>query len=140
MPVLYSPESAYAKEAVKWEGQYSQYGPPGRPFTFAEFPKRLYRASRPATGGKVTFEGLDVADEDEQRNMQSRGFCIGQDVALDALQREEFSIAQASAERAFSDRRMSDKAQREADEADARTAAHLPEIPEQRRGPRAKGA
>jgi hypothetical protein len=139
MAVVYSPDSAYAIEARKWEGQHSQYGPPGRPYEYREYPIRLSRAFRPVGGGPVDFDSRDAADEHEERNLASRGFCRGREKALDALEKSEQAIAEAAANRAFHDRRMSEKAQREADAADAATAAHLPSIPEKpRRGRRLK--
>jgi len=135
MAVVYSPESKYAEEMRKWEGQYSQYGPPGRPYQHFEYPVKLSRASRPVGGGPVSFESMDAADEQEERNLQSRGFCRGRDTALEALEKAELVLAQGAAERAYSDRLMSARAQREAEREDNATAAHLAVIPEKpRRG------
>lgn len=138
MSVAYSPDSAYAKEMVKWESQHTQYGPPLRPYEFREFPKRLYKAIRPLAGGTVTFDGRDAGDENEERNLLSRGYRCGQDTALAALDKADFAVAEATANRHYHDARMGEQARREAEAADNATAAHVPVIPEKARKPRTK--
>lgn len=133
MAVTYSPDSAYAQEARKWEGQHSAYGPPGRPYQHYEYPVRLSRAFRPTGGGTVAYESRDAADDHEERNLLSRGFVRGRDTALAALEKAESVLAEGAANRAYHDQRMSPQAQREAAAADAATPAHLASIPEQRR-------
>lgn len=133
MAVNYSPDSAYAKEAIKYEARHRFGLEPGRPYVFEEFPKRMYKATRPATGGPVSFDGRDAGNELEQRNLQSRGYCCGQAEALAALEKHEFGVAELTANRHFHDRRMSEQAQREAAIADASTGAHLPSVPEKPR-------
>lgn len=132
MGVYHAPESEYAKESVKWEGQYSQYGPPGRAYQFRDYPARLYRVERKADGTRV-FEGFTVKDEQEQRNMESRGFVAGgQGAALAAFEQEEFRIAELAAERNFHERRMSDGARARAEAVnDAAGARHIAEVPEE---------
>jgi hypothetical protein len=34
-------DTAYGKEMRKHEGQFSQWGPPGRPYVFREYPSML---------------------------------------------------------------------------------------------------
>lgn len=140
MGLAYTQDSAYAKEMVKWEAQHSQLGAPGRPYVYHEFPQRMYKASRPIGGGPVSFDGLTAGDEDERRNLLSRGYRVGQDKALAELESNESAIAEGAANRVYGERGMSDKAKREADAADLATAAHLPSIPEKprTRKPRAK--
>ncbi len=128
--MLISPDSDYARERVKWETEYTSFGPPGRAKNFTEFPQYLYRATRNATGGASIIEHFLVHDEQERRNMQSRGWVIGPDNAIKALDASELSIAEAAAERAYTDRKMSPKAQAEAVAVDETTIQHLGEIPE----------
>ncbi len=130
MSILISPDSEYARERLKWETEYTSFGPPGRAKNFTEFPQYLYRATRSATGGAPIIEPFLVHDEQERRNMQSRGFVIGPDHAVQALEQSELSIATAAAERAYTDRKMSPKAQAEAAAVDETTIQHLGEIPE----------
>lgn len=127
MGVAYTPDSAYAQEARKWESTHTQYGPPGRRYEFQEFPKRLYKA-KDAQGRE--FESVEAADENEERNLLSRGFRAGQDKAIDALLEQQHDVAEAAANRAYHEQRMSEKARAEAQAADEATPNHLPEIPE----------
>lgn len=135
MAVVYSPDSKYAQHMAQFESQHSQYGPPGRPYVYADYPLSMSKAIRPIGGGSVSFETLIVSDESEERNLASRGFCRGRDKAIAALDASEAAIAEAAANRAFNDRLMTARALREAEQADVQTAAHLPTIPEKpRRG------
>lgn len=135
MGVVYAPETAYAQEMRKWEAHHTQYGPPGRPWSDkngpgVEFPKRLYKATRAADGTR-TLEGFTVNNDDEQRNMQSRGYHEGQDKALEALDQEHTEHGKLAAELNYEARRMSPKAAEEIDQAQqAYGARHLPTMPE----------
>lgn len=132
MPVVHAPETAYAKEMRKWEGQHSAYGAPGRPYQFQEFPKRLYRAERTAKGRIEIVEGFTANTPDEERNLQSRGFHFGQDAAIAAWERVERSHAELAAERAYAvTHTLSARAGAEVAAAEAAHGArHLPDIPE----------
>ena len=133
MSILYSPDSDYARERAKWECYPTVYSQtPGRnPSMFTEYPLMIYRAKRPPQGGKEPIiEHVIVQDEQEERNMASRGFVRGPDHAVEALEASERELARAAAERAYSDQRMSDKAKAEAVAADESTIAHLGAIPE----------
>jgi hypothetical protein len=137
MGVMYSPDSDYAKERRKWETTHSEFGPPGRAAVFSEFPLMIYRATRKPAGGPPDIEHFIVNDEQEQRNMMSRGYVQGPDKAVEALEHQERGLAAAAAERAYADQRMSAKAKEESAAADDSTISHLGEIPETpiRRGP-----
>lgn len=55
MPVIYQPESEYAKELMKWEmfPRHNVDGtliPAGRPYTFQAYPKMLYKAFERSNG------------------------------------------------------------------------------------------
>ena len=131
MAVVHAPESTFSKEMAKWETTFTQYGPPGRQYTFQEYPSRLYKAVRNPDGSR-TFEGVTVNDADEQRNFESRGFVAGgQQAALDALAEQEQEVAVLAANRNYNDRNMSERAQAEAAEVIASAGArHVAEIPE----------
>lgn len=123
--------SKYAEEMRKWEAHYSQFGPPGRPYEFHAYPTRMYKASRPPKGGPAVFEGADASTDQERESLERIGFVWGgQAAALQALEQREFEIAELAANRAHSDRKMSEKAQIEADAADRATIQHLPAVPE----------
>jgi hypothetical protein len=128
--VFYAPETPFAKERTKWETGHTEFGPPGKPpYVFQPFPEMMYKATRDAMG-RVSFEGIVAEDETEQRNLQSRGFVGGgRGAAIAALEAQEGEIAKLAANRAFNDRRLSEKAQAEAESLDILSDAHMPEIP-----------
>lgn len=148
MPVIHAPESAYAKEMARWEAHYTQYGPPGRPWGSpngpgGEFPKMIYKATRQPDGTRV-LDNFIVQNLDEQRNMESRGYHDGQQLALDALDREHTEHGKLAAELNAEARKMSPQA---AQEIAAAQEAHglrhmptMPEAPKKRRGRPAKVA
>jgi len=135
--ILYSPDSAYSVERRKHETTHGEWGPPGKAAVFTEFPKMVYRAKRKPAGGPPEIEHFIVNDEQEQRNMLSRGYVQGPDKAIESLEHGEQELARAAAERAYADQRMSAKAREESTAADDATIAHLGEVPEIpiRRGP-----
>ncbi len=135
--------SAYAQEMRKHEAHHTQFGAPGRPYVYAEFPKRLYRAVRLEKGG-IDYEGFTVNDEHEQRNLQSRGYALTQAEALLDLEREQAEHGRLAAERNYEIQhgRVSDRAAREIRAAEeTHGATHLPEVkaqPIRKRGRPAK--
>lgn len=137
--IVVTENSEYAREMRKHEALHTKYGSPGRPYVRQEFPKRLYQAVRGDKG--VTFDGFTVHTEDEQRNMQSRGWSVSQPEALEALNREHTEHGKLAAERNFEIKhgRISEKAASEVRAAEAEYGArHLPEVPAKpmrRRGP-----
>ena len=141
MGVVFTPESNYAKEMVKHEAYPTRFGPGQRPFKHYEFPKMLYKATK---GGVLPeFDHTTVGDEDEQRNMQSRGYCLTQELALEALRDEHTEHGKLAAERNYeiAKGRISEKAAAEVRAAEeAHGAKHLPVVPETPIRPRAKKA
>jgi hypothetical protein len=143
MAVVHSPDSEFAKEMRKWEAHHTQYGPPGRPYTYQPYPTRMYKAVR-ADDGSRTFEAFTANDEHEQRNLESRGFVVGgQQAALDALSAAELEHSKLAAERNWevAHGRVSEKAAAEVAAHEAAAGArHLPSIPEapKRRGRKPK--
>jgi hypothetical protein len=122
----------YAKEMRKHEAQFTRFGPPGRPYTYAEWPRRIYKAVRLETGG-IGYEGFTVENELEQANMQSRGYSLSQPLALEALEREQAEHGKLAAERNWEAKagRLSEKAVSEMRSAEAEHGArHLPMVPE----------
>ena len=143
MPVVFTQESAYAKEMRRHEAHHSQFGAPGRPYEYREFPKRLYKATRGEKG--ITFDGYTVNDEHEQRNLQSRGYSLSQPDAIVALEREHTEHGKLAAERNFeiAHGRISEKAAAEVRAAEAEHGStHMPVMPEapKKRGRPAKSS
>ncbi len=134
-PSIVIPQNTpYANEMRRHESHHTTFGPPGRPYVYSEFPKRLYKAVK--GGVAPEFDGHTVNSEDEQRNMQSRGYSLTQADALEALEREQTEHGKLAAEREWEIRhgRVSDKAAAEVRVAEeAHGATHMPVMPEARR-------
>lgn len=140
--IIYSPASAHSREMAKWETQPKSDGSVTKdmidaarragvhmgPDGFKEFPKVMYRFAQTPNGIKPD-EHLTVTSLVEQRNLESRGFHASQDDAIQAVHDANFDAAEAAANRAVHDRRMSESAQREAEAIDLSVARHLGEIP-----------
>lgn len=144
MAIVHGPDSNYAKEMRKFEQFPSEWGTaPGNPYVYREFPKRLYKAAR--VDGKSVIADAQTAHNDlEERNLLSRGFCFGQDKALEALELEERAAGELAAEREYEIRRgrLSDRAVAEVRAAEAdHVGGHMPVVPDtpiRRRGRPAK--
>lgn len=141
MPVVHTPESEYAKEMRRWEAHHTQFGSPGRPYTFQAYPTRMYKATRQSDGSR-TFEGFTANDEHERRNLESRGFVVGgQQAALDALEAIEKAHAELAAEINYEQRhKLSEHASAEVEQArhEYGEARHMPVVPETPRPRRTK--
>lgn len=132
MPVEYGVESNYAKESRKWEAYPTRFGPPGRPYQYREYPKRLYKFAHESGRGIVEVDAQDAGDADEERNLLSRGFNERERAYADA-RAEQTEHGKLAAERAWEIEhgRLSDKAAAEVRAAEAdHGARHLPSVPE----------
>lgn len=138
-------ESSLGKELLKWE-RPADYNPANHPF-----PRMLYRAQHRADGRRSVGEVLDsvcggypgaaeqwsrrcqltVNDEAEMSKAFESGWRATPQEALEYLEARDNAASNATAERHASDSRMSEKAQREAAEADSKTLKQLPELPAQ---------
>lgn len=135
MPVLWSPESNHAKELSKWEQRPTQLvsaemiaASGGKLFTYQEYPKALYRAKR-ATGGPTIDGYIEAQSAADEARLLGQGWSVTQEAAIEHIHAADRDIAQAAAERAFADRKMTALAQIEAQRADDATPAHVPEVP-----------
>ena len=149
--IHYSPASEHSMEMARWEtkpkadGSVTQEmidemrraGLHHGTFEYREFPKMLYKAEQTPQGIKL-IANVTVGSEQEQRNFESRGYRTRQEDALGVVETANTAVATAAAERAFSDRRMSSKAQAEAETLDQSTARHLGEIPRKPVKPRGR--
>ena len=132
MSIPIAPESAYAKEATKWEAQHTPAGPPGRPYQYVPYPAMLYRAGR-INQGPIGIVETAVADTaDAAKTMKTRGFCVGPHEAIAAFEDQQLEFAKLAAERNYDVKhRLSEKAAAEVAQAeDAQGSEHLPAIPE----------
>jgi hypothetical protein len=120
--------SDYAKELARWN----------QPYRYQEFPKMLFRGTT-TTAGRIEVAQRIVASEREEQDARAEGWATHPDHAKDAETRRQEAIGTAAAERAYTDRQLSARAQAEAAAADqAAGAKHLGEIPEQPRRPRSQ--
>lgn len=101
-----------------WEGPYRK----------EEYPKGLYRQTTP--GQVYPYEYKEVQNQHEHERLGS-DWHESPAAAAAHFQRLEADIAKAAAERNYSDRRMSEQAQREALTADRATDLMQGEIPVQ---------
>lgn len=128
----------YQREEAKWEVRKSRGGL--KPDGYEPYPAMLYKA-RLDKGRAVCDDDRDcqriVKDESEDRIARGQGYVSGgPQAAIDALLKEQETVADLAGNRAWHDRKMSEKAQTEAAAAVEATGHHLAEIPEQpRRGP-----
>lgn len=127
MSVLHPPESEFAKEARKWEAYPTQYGPPGRPYTFKEYPLMMYKITEI---NPLHYEHEVVGDENEKRNLLSRGFFASLKEADEGYRHQQLEIAKLAANRAYHEQRMSPEAQAEARAYEDAQDGHVPVIPE----------
>lgn len=136
--VVHNPASAYSREMAKWEMGYSPYGPPGRPRELVghqEYPAMFYKVRRSSAphevsaGPFVVEHHIEAKDENEARNLESRGYVRGRAAAEQAIEAVEQALAVAAAERNFADQHMSEKAKAEAARFEDSTAQHVAEIP-----------
>lgn len=140
--IIYSPASGHSQEMACWEtrprddGSVTQgminaaraAGKHHGVFEFQEFPKAMYFATQTQAGIKITDQ-MRVESAVEEANMASRGWRARQEDAIARVEADYQATAQAAAERAFTDRRMSEKARAEAQAADESTSAHVGAVP-----------
>jgi hypothetical protein len=148
-------------DALSGDPFYHVYGE--RPIGKEEYPKMLYRAL-PTRSGKVEcYQGppdpfffatipeydravqdvenfnkrctLVVQNESQQRRAQADGWCLSIAEALERYERDQRAIGHLAAERAYTDQRMSARAQAEMAAAEAETHEHLPTLPPPKKRP-----
>ena len=141
--ILRDPKSPEADERRRWEAQYTEFGPGGRPYVHREYPMMLHKAGRPSggMGGPVIVETQEVGSETERDNFQSQGFRATPLEALDAWDKQQFEVAELAAELNWEAKyRLSEKARLELEAAQSRADDHLASVPVTAIKPRAKAA
>lgn len=140
--IVYSPASGHSKELAKWEmrplpdGSVNQdminaarrAGMHHGAWEHQEYPKAMVLAAQTPNGIKIT-ETRSAQSDVEEANLLSRGYRMKACDAVAYVESQNVAVAEAAANRAFNDRRLSPKAQDEADVLDRSTARHLGEIP-----------
>jgi hypothetical protein len=139
-----SPESLLGKELMKWQRPANW-----RPEDHV-YPRMLYRAQHRPDGRRSVGEVLDslfggqpgaaeqwsrrcqltVYNEAEQQKAMESGWRTSPQEAMEYLEAQDNVRSNLTAERHYTDARMSEKAQREASEADQATLKQIPSLPE----------
>lgn len=139
MGIQRSQEDNWTKEMAKWEQRpvlvngtyvqpipFAEGGRGGAPLT--EYPKMLYRGES-ADGGPRIAGCKVVADSSQESLARGQGWSGTQEDALAAVAAQQLEAAKLAANRAYTERWMSEKAQAEARAIDESTIQHVPEIP-----------
>jgi hypothetical protein len=126
-----NPASGFAVEMRKWEAGYTMYGPPGRPYAYAEYPRAMFLAGHPEgrLGKIVILDTRTVFSDHERTALEHDGWDADQAVAVTKQAARDRAMAAAAAEANFADRRMSEAAQAERAAVEDATASHVAEIP-----------
>ena len=135
----YPSNSFFAKEMRRWNAAKRDGGENAN--GFEKFPQMVYKAGRPASGGPIvcihpTDEGftrrnqLTVNSEEELERAKRAGWRETTEEAIEYATKLEDGVSDEAAVHQNRVKRMSPAAQREAAEADASTAEHVPELPE----------
>jgi hypothetical protein len=126
-----NPASGFAVEMRKWEAGYTMYGPPGRPYAYAEYPRAMFLAGHPeGRPGKIVItDSRTVFNDAERTALEQDGWDADQHQAMDRQAKRDQAMAAAAAEANFADRRMSERAKIERAEVEDATAQHVAEIP-----------
>lgn len=131
--VLHSPSSAYAKERVKWEANYSPLGAPQRPYVKRAYPMMIFLGGRPSggLGADTVVAEQTIESEREFESWRQRGYRESPQEAIEAYQAQELEFARLAAEQNWDVKhRLSEKAAAEVEAAQEATAGHLPMVPE----------
>lgn len=132
MGVVFTHESAYAREMRKWEAYPTQFGGGERQYQYREFPKTLYKLTHVSGKGLVIDDRVTVSDPDGERRENAKGFYVLTDAQARAeRQQTEFGKLAAEREYEIAHGRISEKAAAEVRAAEAEHGAtHLPVVPE----------
>jgi len=146
MAILHDPDTAEAKERVKWEAQHTAMGPGKRPYVFREYPKMMHKAGRPENGmgAHIITEQVVVESAEEEARLHCEMFRGNPLEAIDALEAQRLEFAKLAAEINYEQKnKLSEKASAEVDAARAThsnpVSPHMPTVPVTPIKPRAKG-
>lgn len=134
MSLLIAPDTPYGKELWKWDHLVTETHPTDKSIRGmsnpSPYPMMLYKATQK---NPWKFESETVADEREQRNLESRGFVAGgPQKAADAYDGDMLALATAAAHRNYEDRNMSERAREHSNTVEQASSRHLGEIPSER--------
>jgi len=126
-----NPASGYATEMRKWESTFTQFGPPGREWTYTEYPRAMFLAGHPpGRPGKIEItDWRDAGNDAERTALEHAGYEATQELAIQRQIQRDQAMARAAAEANYADRRMSEKALAEKAEVEDAVATHVAEVP-----------
>jgi hypothetical protein len=140
--LLHSPQSNESVERVKWEAQYTPFGPPGRPYVKRDYPMMMFLAGRPESGmGPDTIIEQEIVEDSggQEDFLRSRGFRETPLEAIKAFQGQQLEFAKLAANLEYQKKnQLSPRAAAEVEAAQEASAGHLPMVPETPIKPRAK--
>jgi hypothetical protein len=132
--LLHSPQSNESKERVKWEAQWSSFGPGLRPYVKRDYPMMLYLAGRPESGmGPDTIIEQEIVEDagGQEDFLRSRGFRPTPLEALEAFQGQQLEFAKLAANLEYQKKnQLSPRAAAEVEAAQDASPTHLPMVPE----------
>lgn len=131
--VLHAPSSAFSKESVKWEAQWTPHGPPQRPYVKHEYPMMVHRAGPPEGGlGALTIvEQIEVAHAQAAALLRGRGFRPTPLEAIEAYEAHQTEKATGAATIEYEKKyTLGRKAAAEAVRAQEASPDHLAEVKE----------
>jgi hypothetical protein len=126
-----NPASGYATEMRKWESTYTQYGAPGRPYVYMEYPREMFLAGHPEgrPGKIVLIDSRQVQNDAERTALEAAGYDATQEGAIERQTARDREMARAAAESNYDDRRLTEAAKAERAEVEDATPGHVAEIP-----------
>jgi hypothetical protein len=140
--IVHTPDSEWAKEATKWEANYTVMGEGKRPYVKRDYPMMMYKAGNPPGGGIGILDTEIVMHEAQRTRQRQMGFRDTPLEAIEAFEEEQTEYARLAAEREYEKKnKLSPKARAEVQAHEDEASGHLPTIPEtpiKRRGGRPK--
>lgn len=133
--VLHAPSSAFSKESVKWEAQWTPHGPPQRPYVKHEYPMMVHRAGEPPGGmGALTvIESIIVESAQAATMLRGQGFRPTPGEAIEAYEVRQTENATGHASINYEIKNtLSPRAGAEAQRALDASPDHLAEVEETR--------
>lgn len=131
--VVHSPSSAYAKERIKWEANFTALGPGQRPYVKREYPMMIFLGGRPEGGlGADTVIAYETVGSDREfEEWRHRGYRPSPNEAIEAYQAQELEYARLNANLEHQKKHtLSEKAAAEVSAAQDAVTGHLPMVPE----------
>lgn len=141
MPVLYPPETEFAKERCRFEAFPTECGPGKRPFVQHDYPMMMHKAGRPdnGMGAHIITETRLVCSDAEENMARADGFYRKPLEAVEAFEASRLEIAKLAANLDYQKKnQLSPRAVEEVEAAQAKHPGHMPMQPVTPIKPRAR--